>query len=140
VLVLEGLRSLGGRPLAFGPAVCAMLLCCSSPSSGPSLPAGPHFYCLNATAPTGPDVGTECSGIVITGSDSIANETQVCTSGGEQVVTSCPTGGLLGCCQDLLSPSPGETCYYYRTASYWQSVCCAGGQCPQRYEWSSSSF
>jgi hypothetical protein len=65
---------------------------------------------------------------------------QVCSASGSTVMTSCPTQGMVGCCQDRMLTEAVETCYYSRTASEWQGLCCEGNQCPQHYTWSSTSF
>jgi hypothetical protein len=100
----------------------------------------PLQYCL--TIPANLPQDTQCTGAVVTDVEDsglparFAQLAMVCTEGDGLVVPSCPTANLVGCCQGY----DGETCYYSRTADYWQQYCCAGNQCPQPYQWSSTSF
>jgi hypothetical protein len=144
VHMLVDLRVLVGvLALASGLAVS----CSGSGRSENSVPAGPGSYCLNTPLyMTNPPGETTCRGMIVTDTpdsglpDRLAQLAKVCTEGDGLVVTSCPTANLVGCCQALSRPDPGETCFYSGTASSREQSCCAGGQCPLPYDWSTTPF
>ena len=134
----------GSMGIVFAAITGAITPSCNSEAP---LPTGPHTYCFNAPLyTTNPPGDTTCRGMVVTDTaDSdlparLAQLDKICTEGDGMVVTMCPSVNLLGCCQAREQPDPSETCYYTGTASYWEQACCAGGQCPSPYYWSSSSF
>ena len=64
---------------------------------------------------------------------SVAGTKSICMSGGGELVTECPTAGLVGCCLDQFDPTGPETCYYVgytssqETPATLEAQCKAGG-------------
>jgi hypothetical protein len=99
---------------------------CGSSGSGSSQPSGPHVYCMDTFSATDPF----CVDVIVHGSDTVASEMQSCTMNSRQIISSCPTANLVGCCQ-----VPGlENCFYAQASTH-QHNCEADGQ-----TWSTTPF
>jgi hypothetical protein len=108
--------------------------------SGSASVQGQKAFCYSDTTINGVSQPT-CSGAAGLSTDQVQTANTTCTESDGEVVSACPSQSLVGCCQDLHGPNPGQTCYYYGTASDWEAACCVAGECSSGpNDWSTTSF
>jgi hypothetical protein len=109
------------------PATITTVGCGSSPSDGTDggqggsgSGSGATVVCLESSMCT---IST-FSGILVSGA---GEQATACTKNGGQVVTSCPTAKLVGCCTITTPDIVNDVCYYTGTEAAQAKDCASAG-------------